>query len=496
MHFSIRLWTILALNALVVAVSVALGWIAQDVAGRVVEERLATDMVARVSAFMTGRTFPLTDTTLNYLKQLLKSDWVVLDHADNRVTGSSLSGRQAEQFMAQVSRVGRAGTIRIDGQECRIDSCDLPNDEGISTADRISSGTRRLYVLIPQSEFQAARVEASRRVVSLILPATAVSTLLAVLLAFVTTRPIHRLTSEIGRLARREVGEVSVASPTSPNITKPIDAARRHALLSRGPRETRQLAASFYELLDRLEAARLRLAQNDRLATLGKVCLSVAHELRNPLSGIKMNMRVLKDRVAPADDAGVDAIMREIDRMGLYLDELMSLAPGSNAAATTPNPVAAKLSTLADSVLTILAGRCRHAGVEIRREYPEDEPLVPAEPNQLRQAMMNFVVNAIEAMPTGGTLTVGVRARPDSVGFFVSDTGSGVRHDGTHIFEAFSSHKPNGVGLGLYLARQVVVRHGGRIGYENLPVGVSFWFELPRASDAASPASLKLEATS
>jgi len=494
MHLSIRLWTVLALNALVVTASIALGWIAQGVAGRVVEERLTTDMVGRLSSFMTGRTFPLNNTTLNYLKQLLQSDWVVVEEAAKRITGSSLPNRQVEQFMTQLSRVGRAGTIRLDDLEYRIDSHELPADESVTDSNRSDSGGRRLYILIPLAEFHAARLEASQRVTRLILPATAIATLLAVLLAFVTTRPIQQLTNEIGRFAHRESNDAPALALSSLPTEVATDAARRRLLLSTGPTETRQLAATFYDLMDRLQAARLRLVENDRLATLGKVCLSVAHELRNPLSGIKMNMRVLQDRVAPADDAGVGAIMREIDRMGLYLDELMCIAPGGTGCATTPAPVPVTLTTLAESVLTILAGRCRHAGVEIRRNYPKAEPPVLAEPNQIRQAMMNFVVNALEAMPTGGTLTVGVQARPHGIGFTVGDTGSGVHPIGTDIFEAFNSRKPNGVGLGLYLAREIVVRHGGRIGYENLTTGASFWFELPLAGDSTPLASLNLEA--
>lgn len=478
MNLSIRLWIILALNAVVISITLALGWIAQDVAGRVVEERLATDMVGRISTFMSGRSFPLSDTTLSYLKQMLQSDWIVVDSAHARIASSSLAGPQAAEFTSQLPRINRTGAIQLAGDSYRFESHDMPHDGDASSPDR-------LYVLIPSAEFQSARHAASQRVIRLILPLTVASTLLAVLLAFVATRPIRRLTDEIAGIARQERDanrEGAVAT----------ESLRRRELLTSGPRETRLLAESFYSLMDRLESARLRLLQSDRLATLGRICLSVAHELRNPLSGIKMNMRVLQDRISPRDDPGVDAILREIERMGLYLDELMSLAPGHTTNTTTPALAPVRLSALAESVLTILAGRCRHANVEIERNYPTDEPLVSADPNQIRQAMMNFIVNAIEAMPTGGRLIVGVRAGSQRVQFNVADTGAGVHAANTDIFEAFSSQKPNGVGLGLYLSREIVRRHGGDIGYENLAKGASFWFDLQPLKDRSSANSIKL----
>jgi signal transduction histidine kinase len=256
-------------------------------------------------------------------------------------------------------------------------------------------------------------------------------------------------------------------------------------MAARGPREIARLTASFHRLLDRLAAARQRAARSERLATLGKVCLSVAHELRNPLSGIKMNVRVLKDRLPPSgDDPGLDVILTEIERMDLYLNELMTFSTGAPAAeapaATPPAPV--RLSELADSVLSILAARCRHANVRVAAEYPPDQPLVRGDANQLRQVMMNLIVNAIEAMPSGGDLRIRVRADRGSASFRVADTGPGVRPErGCDIFDAFVSTKPNGVGLGLYLARRIVTRHGGRIGYDDSPAGAEFWFELPSA---------------
>jgi two-component system sensor histidine kinase HydH len=249
--------------------------------------------------------------------------------------------------------------------------------------------------------------------------------------------------------------------------------------MRRGPKEVSRLARSFHELLERLGDARLRVAESERLAVLGKISLSVAHELRNPLSGIKMNLRVLLDHPDLKEDPGAEAILREVDRMGLYLDELMNFAPASDSRASAPPAEPTKLSELSESVLTILAGRCRHADVSIARNYPAEEPTAAANGNQIRQVMMNLMVNAVEAMPRGGTMTVRVDPAGEAVRFSVGDTGPGVQAGAGNLFEAFASARPGGVGLGLYLSKIIIERHGGRIGYDSTPVGATFWFDLP-----------------
>lgn len=476
MRISITIWIIVALNLAVLTEALVLGWVAQDAAGQVVEDRLAKDMVASVSRFLGSRTIPVNNAMLDYLRQMLHSDWVAVSKGGAGIVGTSLSEPLAAEFARKLSGVDRSPVMELAGERFHVDSHELSSEDWRATAASSAAQPSRLYVLIPAAQLRAARDDASRRVVRVMLPAAVVATGLAGLLAFWTSRPIRRLTSEMHRLSERQAADGATDGEA-------IDAGRRRELLHTGPRETRQLASAFFELFDRLAAARDRVAQSERLATLGKICLSVAHELRNPLSGIKMNMRVLQDRIGHADEPGFQAIVHEIDRMGLYLDELMTLSPATASAAGRLSET--RLSSLADSVLTILSGRCRHSRIEIVRDYPTGEPLVRVDPNPIRQAMMNFIVNAIEAMPNGGTLSIAIRAADGAVRFVVGDTGGGVRADGRDIFAAFTSGKPDGVGLGLYLSKQMVTRHYGRIGYDNGTCGAQFWFEIPIASVAS-----------
>jgi signal transduction histidine kinase len=299
----------------------------------------------------------------------------------------------------------------------------------------------------------------------IILPTAVTATVLAILFSISITRPIRKLAGQMDRLSE---ADVETASPLFSE------------LLRQGPTEVRRLARSFDDLLVRLRQARRRMLQSEQLATLGRISLSVAHELRNPLSGIKMNLRVLKDDESLRDDPGMAAILREIDRMGLYLDELMSLSPGSfpqDGRGLTLSPV--RLSVLAGSVLVILAGRLRHAKIEARTDFPADEPPVHVDAGQIRQAMMNLLVNAVEASPAGSEIRLAVRRTDGRLRFSVQDGGGGVSADAGDVFAAFATSKPNGVGLGLYICKRILTRHDGQIGYDSSDTGATFWFEIP-----------------
>lgn len=466
MRLSIRLRTILALNVFVIGLSILLGWIAQDVAGRVVEERFVKEMVGSASGFLRGRSYPKSNAMMGYLRELFHAEWIAAEENPTHIAGSSLSDPLTEDFQRKAADLGTSGVVFLGGQRYRFDSASV--DAADVRAPRASQG--RLYMLVPDAQFQQARQRARASVARVLWPAAGAATLIAMLLSFSITRPIRRLANEMDRLT---------------DAQGPSDPAERALAARRGPKEISRLTRSFHELLDRLGAARLRVAESERLATLGKICLSVAHELRNPLSGIKMNVRVLKDRADLKDDPGIDAILREIDRMGLYLNELMTLAPGDGPLSREPSTAPTKLSGLAESVLTILSGRCRHARVAVERHFPAEEPSVLADANQVRQVMMNLMVNAVEAMPGGGTMTLRIQSAPTGIRFSIADTGKGVQVRDGNLFEAFSSGKSNGVGLGLYLSRQIIDRHGGHIGYDSSPGGAIFWFELPIQTENA-----------
>jgi signal transduction histidine kinase len=147
-----------------------------------------------------------------------------------------------------------------------------------------------------------------------------------------------------------------------------------------------------------------------------------------------------------------------------------------------------RLSEVAESVLQLLEGRCRHENVNVLRDFA-DVPSVLADGNQIRQVVMNLVINAIEAMPGGGDVRLSLAPGGGGrVRFSVADRGRGVSAaEGEDVFSPFVTTKPGSVGLGLHVCRQIIRDHGGRIGYDNPGAGAVFWFELPVCDGAEAP---------
>jgi signal transduction histidine kinase len=340
----------------------------------------------------------------------------------------------------------------------------------------------RLYLLMPTARILAAKRHATAPIAVATVVAVVVATALSSWLSSTISRPVRELAGHMEMLAQESVGTTALGPAGMPPELR--------GALGQGPAEIAQLVEAFDRLLGHLHGVRAQLVQSERLTALGELATSIAHECRNPLSGIKMNVRVLADELARAgikDDPSVELIVREIDRLDLYFAELLQFAAGGTRPAGTGAESAsargADVAEAASAVLRLLEGRCRHAQVQVSREFEPPGGTVVADPGEVRQVLLNLCLNALDAMPDGGCLTVGARrAGASTLRVFVLDTGTGIKAlPGQDIFSPFVSTKPHGAGLGLHICRKIVERGGGRIGYDVLDRGTRFWFDLPVA---------------
>jgi signal transduction histidine kinase len=475
---------LIVMNVLVITTAVVLGWLSGQVAGDVVKERLVREVARNTAKVVRDRHLPFSDAMMNSLSEMFGMNFATVRLVDGDILGSSFPSSLTDELHVQIGRIGQRGTIMLNNQRYLVDSHRITRKN-----DRTGLNEQlQLCAMASHEQFQDARKKTFGRIARLAVPAVVVATLLAIGLSFTITSPIRKLA---GKMDRQAETATHSDSPESPH-TESRSAFSRYG--ARGPTEVVSLAASFERLLDRLDEAQSQLARSERLAALGKVAAGVAHELRNPLSGIKMNVRVLKDELADSgvDDDSVILILREIDRMDLYIQELMgvsSATPESNLGQSSREclgPV--NLPELIDSVLPLMSGRCKHAGVEISWEDRIETPPVRANGGQLRQVLINMIVNAIEAMPNGGRITLSLEtvAGP-AVRLWVRDTGPGVQAaDDSDIFELFASTKGDNAGMGLYISRRIILANNGTIGYDSSDDGAEFWFELPTADESSN----------
>jgi signal transduction histidine kinase len=486
MALSIRTRTLLAMNLLVIALAGLFAWIAGHAAARVVEDRLARDMARNTVAFLHERRLPCTDTVLRDLRRIFAAEFAAVRTSDGTLLAASLPAAERAEFVERLAAQAPARRIRLAGREFRIESEPL-RPPPPATGTGATPPPARLHVLLPAALVADARRGAAQRTLLAAVPAVLAATGLAVWLAATLTRPLRRLAGEMDTLAAQATARTTGAPP--PAAPGPAQAADNDAAPPpAAPAEIRRLATSFHHLLAELRRTDARLDRERRLAELGRLAARFAHDLKNPLSGIAMNVRVLQDELARAglDDPSLGIIRTEIGRMDLYLQQLLLLARGPQAPVPGASAAgSADLAAVFRSVLDLLAARCEHAGVRASCCFAA-VPAVRGDAETLRQVVLNLMLNALEAMPAGGTLALRLsgggagRVRAE-----VEDSGGGVKVPaGTDIFEPFVSTRPGGAGLGLYACRCVLEPYGGAIDFENRGAGACFWFELPAAAGA------------
>ncbi|HXG09194.1 MAG TPA: ATP-binding protein [Gemmataceae bacterium] len=221
------------------------------------------------------------------------------------------------------------------------------------------------------------------------------------------------------------------------------------------------------------------LQRAEQMMALGQVAAGVAHELRNPLTAVKGLIQVNLRRAAvsglPAGDLAV--IEHEIRRMERTLQTFLDFARPPQ-----PDRRRLDLSEVVERVFAVVKGRAKKQRVDLRLLQPEMPVQVEADQDQLQQLLLNLVLNALDAMPGGGTVEIDLRPPHDgSVELYVRDTGPGIApHILPKVFETFVSSKETGLGLGLPVSKRIAEEHGGSLSAYNLPGGgACFLLRLP-----------------
>ncbi len=258
-----------------------------------------------------------------------------------------------------------------------------------------------------------------------------------------------------------------------------------------GPAEVSDLAREFNAMGRAVDVRERELVRSERLAAVGKMAAMITHEVRNPLSSIGLNAELLDEELTQlpgerGDEARqlLRAITREIDRLTAITEEYLSFAR-----LPKPRLASASLAALVDDLVRFLREELAGLHVEVVVEHDREVPAAQFDEGQIRQALLNLVRNAAEALGgTGGHVWIRTRRAPDAVVVEVADDGPGIPSDlGDRLFDPFVSTKQGGTGLGLALTHQIVKDHGGVIRVASTPgQGATFTIELP-ASRPAPP---------
>jgi signal transduction histidine kinase len=236
---------------------------------------------------------------------------------------------------------------------------------------------------------------------------------------------------------------------------------------------------------EELQQAQVRVIETEKMAVVGTFASGLAHEVRNPLNSMSLQLVILERRLAALGEKGgemsrVTAIIREeIDRLNRLVDDFLMFSR-TNRIHFQP----ASLDAVVDDVMHLLRPEARGQGVILRRQQLGDPlPLLRMDVEKMKQVVINLVKNAMEAMPGGGSVVVESGLRDGRACLIVRDTGPGLP-EGVDVFQIFTTTKARGTGLGLSIAQQVVLEHGGEIRATSVPgEGAALEVTLPLAPE-------------
>jgi signal transduction histidine kinase len=243
-------------------------------------------------------------------------------------------------------------------------------------------------------------------------------------------------------------------------------------LLTRIYPEIKDVFTSPFDIDEKLE--------REKALLLEKMAPVLAHEIRNPLGSIKGAAQILRSEAESEEQRNLlDVITQEVNRLNRVVSQFLDYARPY-----APNLKPQPINAVIEKALAVIETDSLSSRIDIQWELHPHLPPVPVDQEQLHQVILNIAINAIEAMPEGGTLTIRtsriVSDTGDAVGISIRDTGPGIRREELkQIFTPFFTTKERGVGLGLAVCQRIIRNHGGRIRVKSIPgQGTIFFIRL------------------
>lgn len=433
-------FVLMAIVATVAASLVALSLISNTLTSRV------DSQIASGAALVSHSLFALNPSILEQVKSIAGGD-VITFSSDGRVLAATLDPGGNGRLIAAVTdreatRAAEAGA----GTNPLMRDVELDGVDYAIAYHRVLARPDTFVAVVANTSAMAGSERAARRTV---LVGAGLSLLLLIIVSRFVARRVAAPLEELLAFTRDVI---------------PGTTARR-ATVS-GDDEVARLAQAFNDMLDRLQASQEAQVRSEKLALAGLLAARVAHEVRNPLSSIKMLTQLLRSRLHRADEednrALLDSVLHDIDQVETVVRGMLELAkPGELNIRRTP------LSAIVEDVLRQVSPQMAHRKIEVETALAADLPELPLDQQRFRQALLNIIVNAADAMPDGGTLSITAGRTPEgsSVVLDVCDDGVGIDPMVTgRLFDAFVSTKRDGVGLGLVNTKAIIESHGGTIG--------------------------------
>ncbi|MBI2826236.1 MAG: HAMP domain-containing histidine kinase [Planctomycetia bacterium] len=423
--------------------------------------RQIEDQLREVARTLSASNFPLTEKVLGQMHGLAGAEFVLSD-GSGRVQATS--GLRDAAVLPTDAVADRWQDLRLGPT---VSLAGARYFHTVLKADRHGAASEPglLHILYPERVLRDARRQAMIPPLAVGAVALALCVALAGLIARKLSRPIVEIRTQVGRLAHGDFRPVAVPARND---------------------ELRDLATSVNELARQLDELRRAIARAERLSLLGRLSGGLAHHMRNDVAGALMAVQLHQRHCHSDDSESLDVALRQLCLTEEHLKRFLAAGQPQEPRRTTFDPY-----DLVEELVTLLTPTARHWRVALTGPPRDASVDLHADRDQLRQALLNLLLNALEAAGKNGEVRVELAADDHGLRLRVLDSGPGLTPDvAQRLGEAFVTTKVDGVGLGLAVARQVAEAHGGSLRYARAAETTSFEILLPRGDRQSLPVAV------
>jgi signal transduction histidine kinase len=398
--------------------------------------------------------FPLTESVLRQARSLSGAELVVTD-AEGKVVAASApameNGRPFQILPPTADQTGLGDSVLIQGEQYF--------HRAVETRGSDAKGPLVLHVLYSERSYHESLRQAMVPPLVVGGIALAVVVLIAGSLASRLSRPIALLQKQVGKIAEGDF--------------QPLPLPGRDD-------ELHDLAKSVNSLAQQLTTLTQVMKRSERLTLLGQLSGGLAHHLRNDITGVRLAIQLHQRNCGVSDRESLDVALRQLTLSEEYLQRLLAIGQPRD-----PERKACDLKEIAADLVVLHGPTFQHRKVDLRAELGEQSIPLSADAKQLSQLLLNLLLNGIEAAGPGGwvRMETGIRAEQRQAFARLLDSGPGPSAEiEARLFEPFATSKPEGVGLGLAVARQIARAHKGDLVYSRNGAGTTcFELRLPLA---------------
>ena len=429
---------------------------------RLMDERISrqTDRISRV---LSNSEFVFNPVYLNKLKNVIEGDVIVFEKS-GKIIVSTLSEKILSSFNKEIN-IDRLFSFLQKGEENAVQQVLNKSSSPFLLIARplsLPAYPRKdmiLCIISPLADVLDVKSKITNRMFLVGFFSLLLTLLFGYIISRSVTRPIKNLVVVTGDIANGNF-ETKVPLPSIEEI--------------------RMLASSINSMTDKLREYEKQIVRSSQLAAAGKVTAAMAHEIRNPLSSIKMMTQLLRNQLTPEPENTklVESLLEEIGRVERIVKDLTDLMRPSELSLDVQD-----INDLIEEILAVLEPRLAHRKISVKKNLEPSLPWIRIDKDKIKQVIWNLMLNAMDSMPDGGVIKVSARENKlaHRIEVVIEDEGCGINKEiMDNIFAHFFTTKPEGLGLGLSTSREIIESHKGSLTVENMgEKGVRATISLP-----------------